>query len=290
MINVALIGHGYWGKILEKYIPPVFNLKCICDSKSDLRAVWGDESIGAVIIAVRNEHRYRITKDALLSGKSVLSEKPVAMSLVEARDLRDLAESRRLNLVTDYTFTLSPSLRLALKFVKYNRIGKLLGMDMSVDHLGPFGGGSVYWILGSHMLSVLGMFYPLGSLVFHKQDIVYNGAETETGIILFHNKEFSGQIHLSLNYPSKRVEVVLYGTEGTMVYNSRGSSTLALTRYGKGVWDRDVPRDSYRDSIDEGNNLKYIMEYFNDVLLGKVDSNIDTAVKITQILEELHNA
>jgi len=39
MVNISLIGHGYWGTILEKYIKEDehFNLKYICNSKSDLK-------------------------------------------------------------------------------------------------------------------------------------------------------------------------------------------------------------------------------------------------------------
>lgn len=286
MINVALIGHGYWGKILEKYITPTFNLRYVCDSKSDLRMVWEDKDVGAVIIAVRNEQRYGITRDALLSGKNVLSEKPLALTYAEACELRATAGRHKRELVTDYTFTQSRLIQTAMGLIKDERIGSLQGVDMRVDHLGPFGGGDAYWLLGSHMLSVLDMFYPLHELSFRKQDIVQQNGVTETGIILLHG-EINGQIHLSLNYPAKRVEVVLYGSDGTMVYNPREEYPLVVTTYERGSWNRDVNKEARNYSGDESNNLKYVMDYFNRVLLGNAESNIGTAVEITRILEEL---
>jgi predicted dehydrogenase len=279
-MNVALIGHGYWGKILEKYIVKDFNLKYVCDSKSDLNEVWNDKDCTSVIVAVRNEQRYSIVNQALLSGKNVLAEKPLALKWDEAVELAKLAEKNNLALVIDYTFTVSKSLLLARDLVK---IGDLLGFDMAVNHLAPFGGGSVYWILGSHMLSILSMFMPLVSLCYKRQDIVkYNGA-VETGVIIT-NK---GQIHLSLNYPDKTVEVVLYGSKGTMVYNPNSKDSLIIENYERKEWVRDLlyKREVYH--INESDNLKYIMAYFKDVIKGKAESNIVTAIEITKILEDL---
>lgn len=283
MINVALIGHGYWGKILEKYLIPDngFNLKYICDSKSDLNEVWNDKDCNAVVVAVRNEQRYDVVKKALLSGKNVLAEKPLALKYVSALKLVALAEVNKLSLAVDYTFTVSKSLLLARDLVRRGKIGDILGFDMCVNHLAPFGGGSVYWILGSHMLSILNMFIPLESLSYKIHDIVVYNGEIETGVIAT-NK---GQIHLSLNYPDKTVEVVLYGSKGTIVYNPKKDDSLVVETYERETWVRDVPYEKEVHQFDESNNLKYIMEYFKDVINGKAQSNVDTALTITNILE-----
>jgi predicted dehydrogenase len=286
-MNVALIGHGYWGKILEKYIVKDFNLKYVCDSKSDLNEVWGDKDCTSVIVAVRNEQRYSIVKQALLSGKNVLAEKPLALKWDEAQELAVLADKNDLSLVIDYTFTVSKGLLLASELVKQGKIGDLLGFDMAVNHLAPFGGGSVYWILGSHTLSVLNMFIPLESLSYKKHDIVIHNGEIETGVIVT-NK---GQIHLSLNYPDKTVEVVLYGSKGTIVYNPNKTDSLIVDNYERKTWVKmpDVPHKREICQFDESDNLKYIMAYFKDVIKGKAQSNVDTALMITNILEGLQN-
>lgn len=287
MVGVALIGHGYWGKILEKYIKADrnFDLKYICDSKSDLNEVWNDKTVQAVVIAVRNEQRYGIVEKALLCGKNVLTEKPLAMTLIEAEQLAWIAMSNKLNLVVDYTFMVSKGIQIARDLALYKRkIGKIIGFDISVNHLAPFGGGSVYWILGSHMLSVLDMFIPLEMLTFKRKDIVVYKGNIETGVILTDR----GQIHLSLNYPCKTVEFVLYGTNGTIVYNPNKEDSLIVSNYDRPIWVRDVPNTTQVLSLDESNNLRYVLQYFNNVIKNKAISNIDTAIKITRILENLH--
>jgi predicted dehydrogenase len=289
MVNVGLIGHGYWGTILEKYIKADknFNLKYVCDSKSNLNEVWDDKTVKAVVVVVRNEQRCAIVERALLSGKDVLTEKPLAMTSIEAEQLAWVAKEKKLNLVVDYTFMVSKSIQIARDLAIYKRrIGKIIGFDISVNHLAPFGGGSVYWILGSHMLSVLDMFIPLETLTFKRKDIVVYKGNIETGVI----STDRGQIYLSLNYPAKTVEFVLYGTIGTIVYNPNKKESLIVENYDRPAWIRDVPKQEKIFEIDESNNLKYVMEYFNDVINNKAKSNVDTAIKITKILEDLHDS
>ena len=74
MIDCALIGCGYWGSKLKRYIEENqnFNLKYICNSKSDLNEVWNDKQITAVVVATPNETHSSIVKSALLHGKNVL--------------------------------------------------------------------------------------------------------------------------------------------------------------------------------------------------------------------------
>ena len=54
---------------------------------------------------------------------------------------------------------------------------------MNVKHLGRFGGGNVYWLLGSHMLSILDMIIPLDKLTFRKADLLkFDGITERLGI------------------------------------------------------------------------------------------------------------
>ncbi len=289
MIEVALIGIGYWGSKLKRYIEenPNFRLKHICDSKSDLNEVWSDDEVKAVINATTNKFHYEISKDALLSGKHVLSEKSLAMRADECRDLKIIADKRGLVILTEYTYTFSKSLKRAVNMVEDGEIGSLLGLEMSVRHLGRFGGGSVYWLLGSHMLSVLDMFVPLDSLKFSKRDIVVFRNIPETGTIFFENDEIVGQIVVSLNYPGKETRIVLYGEDGSIIYDPLSKHTLEITRYKRLRWTvaEKIPKEKECFYINEGDNLEYAIQYLYDCIKGKSDSNIERALAITRIIE-----
>lgn len=289
MIVAALIGIGYWGSKLKRYIEenPNFRLKHICDSKSDLNEVWSDDEVEAVINATTNKFHYEISKEALLSGKHVLSEKPLAMRADECRDLKTIADKSGLVILTEYTYTFSKSLKRAVNMVEDGEIGSLLGLEMSVRHLGRFGGGSVYWLLGSHMLSVLDMFVPLDSLKFSKNDIVVFRNIPETGTIFFENDEVAGQIVVSLNYPGKETRIVLYGEDGSIIYDPLSKYTLEIMRYKRLRWTvaEKIPKEKECFHINEGDNLKYAIQYLYDCIKGKSDSNIERALAITRIIE-----
>ena len=291
MIDCALIGCGYWGSKLKRYIEENqnFNLKYICNSKSDLNEVWNDKQITAVVVATPNETHSSIVKSALLHGKNVLSEKPLALKTEECEGLKQIAlDSNRLLLV-EYTYTFSRALNKAKEMVREGEVGHLLGLEMAVRHLGRFKGGSVYWLLGSHMLSVLDMFIPLGELSFQKIDLVTYDRQVETGVISFKKGKVAGQITVSLNYPGKETRIIIYGEEGTIIYNPVSQPSLQVEKYERLKWTvaDKLPRERTEFCIDEADNLRYAIEYLFQALQGEADSNVDRAITITRILETL---
>jgi len=278
MVGCALIGKGYWGSILKRYIEcsNFFSLKAVCDSKSNLDDVWNNSEVEAVVVATPIETHYEIVKAALLAGKHIFSEKPLALKTSQCKDLKRIAEEQGLVLHTDYVFTFSK----ALKTIQKDAIS-LLGLDMCVKHLGRFGRQDVYWLLASHMLSVLGMFCPLSELDFCFMDLVKN----ETGTIFFDGL-VAGKIDVSLNYPYKEVEVVFYCENETIIYNPNNKLSLESVRYSKPEWTKQIPKVTNSFSFDESNNLEFAFESFQNCILGKEEPNIDLAVKITEILEK----
>lgn len=291
MIDCALIGCGYWGSKLKRYIEenPNFNLKYICSSKSDLNEVWNDKQITAVVVATPNENHYPSVKSALLHGKNVLSEKPLALEIEECEELKQIALDRNLLLLVEYTFTFSKALRKAQSMVKNGDVGNILGIEMSVRHLGRFKGGSVYWLLASHMLSVLDMFIPIKDMYFEKTDLVIHDGQVETGVISFNKGKVSGQIVVSLNYPGKEARIIIYGEKGTIIYNPEIQLSLQVEKYKRLKWTvaSKLPRERIDFPIDEANNLRYALEHFFEALEGRAAGNVDRAVAITRTLKML---
>ncbi|MFC1964082.1 Gfo/Idh/MocA family protein [Chloroflexota bacterium] len=291
MIGCALIGCGYWGSKLKRYIEenPGVSLKYVCNSSSDLDAVWQDPQVTAVVVATPNVTHYPIVKSALLHDKNVLSEKPLALTAEECVELRQIASSRNLKLLVEYTYTFSRALRQAQQMVEEGEIGAILGIEMMVRHLGRFGGGSVYWLLSSHMLSVLDMFIPLESTSFTKIDLVTYQGEEETGVICFRYQDILGQLVVSLNYPGKETRIIIYGENGTIIYDPAASVSLLVEQYQRLKWTvaAELPRKRREFQIDESHNLRYAINYFLAVLEGREESNVDRAVTITEILEKL---
>jgi len=159
---------------------------------------------------------------------------------------------------------------------------------MTFKHLGRFRGGSCYWLLGSHGLSILDMFVPLADLQFLKHDIITHDGNIESGFIYF-TGDVPGQIELSLNYPDKTTEVTLYCSTGTIMFTPLKYPSLAVEHYERLEWTLGsrLPRSRECYETDERNNLRHAVTYFADVLDGKEQGNLDRAVDITKILEKL---
>jgi predicted dehydrogenase len=111
MFNVALIGFGYVGQTFHApLIDSVegLSLALIASSDagkvhtrwpqvrvtSDYLAAATDPAIDLVVIATPNDSHYPLACAALLAGKHVVIDKPFTVSMDEARDLVELAETR----------------------------------------------------------------------------------------------------------------------------------------------------------------------------------------------------
>lgn len=279
-VNIALIGCGYWGSKLQWYIEgnDLFNLVKVCNSKSNLDEVYLDKTIRAVVVATPMAIHYEIVKAALLAGKRVLCEKPLTLKTSECEELREIAEERGHPLLVDYTYTFSRALEQAQVLIKGRRIGKVLGYSLTARQWGRFDRGSVYWLLASHLLSIVDMFLPLGNLSFSKTDLVCRGGKVESGVICFGGWGQVGVLNVSIDYPGKEFSVVVYGEEGTIVYNPLTAACLKFERY-------DGKREQCHS--DEANNLSLVVKAFVEMLYGRRDGSVARAVAVTRVIEEL---
>jgi UDP-2-acetamido-3-amino-2,3-dideoxy-glucuronate N-acetyltransferase len=109
MTNIALIGCGYWGKNIARNFYELGTLTAICDSDkdmqavlkgkypevqvtSDLNSVLKSKKVKALAIATPAATHYDIVKKALIAGKDVFVEKPLALTVQEGKTLKALAE------------------------------------------------------------------------------------------------------------------------------------------------------------------------------------------------------
>jgi len=223
MVKVGLIGFGYQGKRLLKYLDEVFDVRWIFGQSlersgrftNSLEQVLNSD-IDAVVVATPMATHYQIVKDALLHGKNVLSEKPLALNTQECEELKEISASSGLTLLTEYTLTFSPGLAKARELLTL--VGRLRNIEMVKRQWGRFGKEDVHWLLSSHLLAVLDMFVPLQELEFHRKDyFIRSNSHAESSLILFTGR-VSGDIKVSINYPGKEMKIVIYGENGIIVY------------------------------------------------------------------------
>lgn len=287
--NVALIGDGYWGTKLKRYIDANDNLtiKYICNSRSDLNEVWSDSEVSGVVIATPNPTHYELTRQSLLNGRHVLCEKPLAKTTKECLELSLIAKENKLTLLTDYTFTFSKGL-IKLYNLLYNDrfIRQPLCFDMQLKRLGKFYDDNVYWRLASHMLAALDTFVRLDEMSFTKLDMIKQGGIVETGVIYFQSQAINGQITVSFNSPSRVSSITIYGATGTILYNTISAPTLKIDTYERKE-GQNIGSQTFNYYFDEHNNLQEAIHYFSLCMNRQVQDNIETSIEVTRVLEGL---
>lgn len=88
-----------------------------------LDAVLADPGVDLVVNLTIHHTHYAVTRQALEAGKHVVSEKPLALTAAEARELVRMAEDRGLRLGgTPFTF-LGEAQQTAMKLVREGRLG-----------------------------------------------------------------------------------------------------------------------------------------------------------------------
>ena len=119
---------------------PATRLVCVCDrDETRLRAavtrhpgvgvttdfddVLRSPEVEVVAIATPPGTHHRLARQALLAGKHVLVEKPLATSSALALDLVELAERKGLVLMVDHTFVYTPAVQQIKELVDAGELG-----------------------------------------------------------------------------------------------------------------------------------------------------------------------
>jgi len=272
-MRAALIGCGYWGKILIPYIKEKFNLVSITGRKdSDIKKIAKD--IDVFFIATPIETHYHIVKKCIKQGKHVFCEKPLATSYKKALKLYNLSKKYNVKLYTDYTEMTAPSRLEMVKMV--DRVGKIFEINGFTRQHGRFTDQHVFWQLSCHQLSMLSLFVDLKELKFINVKLDKNKI-TRTGLIKYFGKIF-GSLYVSIDSGYKDKLFVIKGTRGKLIYDYNNQYPVKV--YQMGVL-------KIRKKFDEKNNLFFSINNFVKIINGEIESNNLISIKIVKIIENL---
>ncbi len=174
-MDIAVVGCGYWGPNLIRNLHSLNRFRNIvaCDTSGrqlerihslfpHVRATEHYESIldmkdvRAVVICTPVKTHYDLARAALLAGKHVLIEKPMAASFGECESLCALAEERGLVLMVGHTFEYSPAVNKVREIIRSGELGSLVYLSFNWLNLGPYRPDiNVVWDLAPHQVSIL---------------------------------------------------------------------------------------------------------------------------------------
>lgn len=175
MVNVAVVGHGYWGPNLMRVFASLkgCNLAACCDLNKDrlkmaaesfrnlktttnFDEILADPGIDAVSIATPISTHFTLAKKALQAGKHVLVEKPLTQKSVEAQELIRLGREKNRVVMVGHTYEYSPPVRKIKELISKGELGELYYIDSVRLNLGLFQSDfNVVWDLAPHDISII---------------------------------------------------------------------------------------------------------------------------------------
>lgn len=293
MIKCALIGYGYWGKIIEKYIKKnsSFNLVKVVDPALDkdikLSDVLCDKSIEVAFVCNPINYHYETVKQLLKHGKHVFCEKPLCKKYDETKELYNIARNNGLVLFTDYIYTVSPAINLLKQNI--SKLGNVEFIEASIKQFGNFyRNDNVFEVLGVHMLSaiiyIFGGDFSVDDLIIKK---IHSTGIVESGIIQFRLGNTRGIIDCDLLYHEKERKITIKGKNGLGIFDALSNNTFKLIIHEEDTF-KYIKTNEVVDSTDENNNIDLVLDAFISSIKSGTD-NMELALKVASAMDNIKN-
>jgi UDP-2-acetamido-3-amino-2,3-dideoxy-glucuronate N-acetyltransferase len=237
--NVAVIGSGNWGKNLVRNFHGLGALAVVCDNEEQLlgalssqydgiettasfEAVLRNRAVQAVVIATPAPLHARMVREALLEGKDVLVEKPLALSESEGEEIVRLAQERERILMVGHLLWYHPAILKLKALIEQGELGRLQYIYSQRLNLGRIRREeNILWSFAPHDISViLGLVgeFPErvqanGGYYLHQQiaDVTVTCLSFPSGVC--------AHVFVSWLHPYKEQRLVVVGDRKMAVFN-----------------------------------------------------------------------
>jgi len=255
-IVLAQIGCGYWGPNLVRNFSSLADcwVKYVVDSSAERRTfvesnfprtkavesvsvVLNDPEVNAVIIATPAGTHFQIARDALLAGKHIFVEKPLATKASEVDVLAALAKEQKLVVMAGHTFIYNAAVRYVKKLIQAGDLGDIRYIYSQRLNLGRIRSDiDALWNFAPHDISIIQ--YWLGDpepLSVHRSgmDFMQNGVEDVVFLNLTYPDKIMANVHVSWLDPQKVRKIIIVGSRKMVVYDDIADDKIAI--YDKGI-------------------------------------------------------
>lgn len=241
MLNVGVIGYGYWGPNLvrnfmncdQASVRMVSDLDpkrlAVCktsypsiETTSDYKEIIHNTEIDAVVIATPVASHYPLALEALKAGKHIWVEKPFTATVEQGEKLLNEAEKRNLTVIVDHTFIYTGAVKKIKSLIDNDTLGNIYYYDSTRINLGLFQHDvDVLWDLAVHDLSIL--HYLLGKTPTAISAIgkshVQGKPENTAFVSLMYDDNFIAHINANWLSPIKVRQILIGGDKKMVVFD-----------------------------------------------------------------------
>ena len=317
-MNVALIGAGDWGKNLARALYQLKILKVICDPSDEVhlrkKAKYPDvqlsssfseiltqPDINGVVIATPAIMHFAMVKEALLAGKHVFVEKPLALTEREGQELNKLAKQVNRVLFVGHILHYHPAILKIKEMVQSGELGKLQYIYSNRLNLGKIRKEeNILWSFAPHDISVIlslvgeepSFVKAIGSSILHPET-----PDTTLTHLKFPGGA-SAHIFVSWLHPFKEQKLVVVGNNKMVVFDDTVCVEKKLTVYPHNIlWKGATPISEKKDGVpidlsaDWKEPLLEECKAFVDGIHGKpVLTNGDEGLRVLRVLKQAQSS
>lgn len=259
-VKVAVVGCGYWGKNLVRAFSEIGNLFALSDYNISLanelskkymvkyelfENLLANKDIKAIAIATPAATHFKLAKAALISGKDVFVEKPIALNLDDAEELVKIANDNDKILMVGHLLQYHTGFLKLKEMVISGKLGELQYIYSNRLNLGKFRKEeNILWSFAPHDVSmIINLFQALPEKVTAIGSTYLQNkiADVTTTHLQFPDGK-NAHIYVSWLHPYKEQKLVVIGDRGMAVFDDGRDWDEKLSFYAHEVrWNNDLP-------------------------------------------------
>ena len=235
--SICVIGAGYWGKNHIKTLNRLNALKGIVELDIDTLNIFTkkysdvnghskiedalNENYDGFIIATPAKTHFEIAKTIINAGKHVLIEKPLTLSIKEAKELVVLADKNKINAMVGHVLLFHPAVKKIKAMIDNGEIGDLQYIYSNRLNLGKVRTEeNVFWSFAPHDIAIFQYLTDSIPMKINANGSTFlqEGIPDSTMTQLEYENGVKGHIFVSWLHPFKEHRLVVIGSEAMISF------------------------------------------------------------------------
>ena len=313
---MGVIGLGYWGKNIFRnlYEMGLVGVACDIDPQvisrykkefpgpiytSSVENVLSDSQVKSVSIATPAVTHYQIAKQAILFGKDVFVEKPLALTSRQGQELMALADKKKRILMVGHILNYHPAVVKLKSMLASKKLGKIQYIYSNRLNIGKLRKEeNILWSFAPHDISMILMLLgeePAEVSAFG-QDSFGRGVYDTTVTTLDFASGIKGHIFVSWLHPYKDQKLIIVGSKAMVLFDDISEEKLFFYPHKIEWKNGDMPvacKANYEViPVGKGEPLRLELEHFVECVRSRRKPMTDAleGIKVLKILESAESS
>jgi predicted dehydrogenase len=287
MIRAGLVGFGMAGRVFHALLLSSvegLQLAAVVERHSDnaaqrypgiaihrtLESMLADQTLGLFVVATPNNTHFETARQILEAGKSVVVDKPMAITSAEIAELMGLAASKNLHLIPFHNRRWDSDFQTLYKLIRDDSVGRIVHLESTLDRWRPAPVGRAAWKedpgqggllldIGTHLadqtLALFGKPEAVSADITRERD---GDGSNDSFTVRLRYPEFSVTLSANVLSSLARPRFHLRGTGGNYWkwgVDPQEAALNRITRIDDANWGHEAAHDWGTLTVDADNSL-----------------------------------